>query len=111
MRTLGATRGRSKTTVGRVREKLAALLLTEGFDVDPFDLRWADGQNSHVTEDCVRWDTYPTACMRTDSPPTPPGVKVYIYSWDTMTSCARYGIVVDPDADIPWRYQVHSREG
>ncbi len=110
MRTLGATRGRSKNTVGRVREKLAALLLAEGFDIDPFDLRWADGQNSHVTEDCVRWDVYVSNCTRSDCPSIPPSVKVYISSWDTMTLCVRKGIVVARDPDTPWRYEIHARE-
>lgn len=107
MRTLGATRGRSKNTVGRVREKLAALLRHQGFEIDAYDLRWADGQNSHVTEDCIRWDGWATACGRADCPPIPPGVRVYLHSWDTMSLCARVGIVVVED-DLPWSYEVHA---
>lgn len=108
MRTLGATRGRSKNTVGRVREKLAALLRAEGFDVDPFDLRWSDGQNSHATEDCYRWDAYVPGSTRDDMPPLPPKVKVYLHSWDSMTLCASKGIIVDKDG--AWEYEIHARE-
>ena len=107
MRTLGATHGRSKNTVGRVREKLAALLRQQGFEIDAFDLRWSDGQNSHATEDTYRWDGYATACGRADCPPLPPGVKVYLHSWDTMSLCTRVGILAVED-DIPWSYEIHA---
>jgi hypothetical protein len=110
MRTLGARRGRHKDTIGRVREKLSALLRAEGFDIEPIDLRWSDGQNSHVTEDCFRWDAYVKTATRDDCPDVPPGCKVFLYSWDSMTLCARKGIIVDKDRDIAWSYQIHARE-
>lgn len=102
------TSGRRAGTVGRVREKLAELLTAQGIDVDPFNLRWADGQNSHVTEDCVRWDAYVESVTRDDCVPMPPGVKTYIYSWDTMTKCVSHGIVVTKDTDMPWSLEIHA---
>jgi len=100
--------GRNKHRVGRVRERLADLLRSEGFDVDGSELFWADGQNSHQTEDCYRWDAYIPGASRTDMQPLPPGVKIYLHSWDSMTLCVRRGIEVAKDQDSAWSYEIHA---
>lgn len=102
-------RGRRKHEVGRVREKLGALLRAEGFDVEGEELFWADGQNSHVTEDCYRWDAYVRGATRSDMPPIIPGTRIYLHSWDSMTLCVRRGIEVVKDADATQSYEIHAR--
>lgn len=106
----GRRRGRDRHSVGRIREKLAELLRAEGFDVDGSELFWSDGQNSHQTEDCYRWDAYVLAATRSDMQPLPPGVKIYLHSWEPMTLCVRRGIVVTKDDDSPWAYEIHVKE-
>lgn len=69
--------------VGKVRIKLAARI-KELLDVDvqPENIQRTNPNHRHF-EDCVAWDCW--GLQR--------GRRVQVHSWDTMTVCARKGIV------------------
>jgi hypothetical protein len=99
--------GRRGHEVGRVREKLAALLLAEGIDIDPYALRWQDGAYATAQWDCCKWFGDGKSVGRADRPD---GFSVHVSSWDTMTECARYGIDLSHDSrDLPGTYEVSVR--
>lgn len=100
--------GRRSNKVGRVREKLAALLLAEGIDIDPRDLSWQDGAYATVQWDCAKWFGDGKSVGRSDCPD---GFSVRISSWSTMTECARYGIDLSHDSrDLRGTYEISARE-
>lgn len=100
--------GRRSDQIGRVREKLAALLLAEGIDIDPFNLMWQDGAYATAHWDCCKWSGHGVSLGRDDCPA---GISVHVSSWDTMTECARYGIELSHDSrDLPGTYEVSARE-
>lgn len=100
--------GRRANQVGRVREKLAALICAQGFFIDAADLRWVDGQYSHVTDDCERWTGH--GKIGTGAA-LPWDMDAQFYSWDTMTDCARHGIIIEHCHDDPATiFQVHAKE-
>lgn len=100
--------GRRTNEIGRVREKLAALLLAEGIDIDPYDLRWQDGAYATVHWDCCKWYGEGKSIGRADCPD---GFSVHVSSWSTMTECARYGIELSHDErDLRGTYEISARE-
>lgn len=71
--------------MGRVREKLHSLLEAEGFSA--IEIAPAMGHyRSSPYSDVHRWDG--SAIKAGDH------VRTSVYSWDTMTDCAKYGIEV-----------------
>lgn len=73
-------------SVGKIRLKLAEQLCQlTGWLVTAEDLQRTNPNHRHW-EDCCAWDCWAVI-------PGKP-FKGHIYSWDTMTECARRGVVV-----------------
>lgn len=83
-------------TVGATRWRLAARLAEVGLAAAPEDLRPAQGrERSDWRLDIHRWDGFATT---TDGRyGLIAGATVGLSSWDTMTACARQGVVIDKD--------------
>lgn len=70
---------------GRIARKVMSLLEAEGFR--DIQIQAATGYYRTSTyDDTYRWEGYATR--------SGDGVRLAIGSWDTMTACAKYGIVV-----------------
>jgi hypothetical protein len=80
---------------GRLRRRLAELLEAAGFDVNADELDTQQG--AYRKMDGARWFGY---CYRDER-------KIYIFSWDTMADCIKYGITVG-DLEYPNRYEIHA---
>lgn len=65
------------------REQLIKRLADAGYHCDQGGIYAAEGV--YRREDVVRWEAFPS---------TASGLKMYFYSWDTITDCARHGIVI-----------------
>ena len=78
------------------KEKLESLLDAEGFRVTL--LFGAKGY--WRKEDVARWEAWAIK----------DGQKVYLYSYSTMTSCARKGISISIDQGIPRYFYVDCKE-
>lgn len=80
---------------GRIRIRLAELLLDKGIVVSPYDLWTQEGGYRHMTWDLARWGSYEATFPNGI---TPDGStfhgKVHLSSWSTMTDCVRFGIEV-----------------
>ena len=77
--------GAGGRALGRTRRKLVALLEAEGFS----DIQVAAVQGHYRTSpyaDTLRWEGF--ARRAAD------GIRMHIYSWETMTKCVRQGIKV-----------------
>lgn len=71
--------------IGRLRKKLATMLREKGYPVQPEDFWIQEGGYRHRTWDLASWGVK----CRVD------GVDVNLHSWDTMTSCVRWGIEIE----------------
>lgn len=81
---------------GRVKWKLSEVLCkTTGALFSPYDL-----ENSHPMHirynGCCVWDAWGARPASETSGAT----KIHVYSWDTMTDCARYGFDMLPHRDV-----------
>jgi hypothetical protein len=83
-----AKRGNSKRK--NLRERLSARLAEAGYDVDPASFTPAQGWcRSAPHADTYRWEAFANG----------PG-RAWLTSYDTMTDCARYGVIVDDDGEV-----------
>lgn len=78
--------------MSRPRDRLRALLEKEGFVVDFFDVP----RGYWRQQDCHRWEAWAT---KAGMP-----VRINLVSWDTMTKCARRGIVITEERS--WYFDV-----
>lgn len=85
------------------KDKLILLLEQKGFrdvDIRPAMGYWRTSKFSDV----YRWEGFAKVLKRDD---LPEGTDVTLSSWDTMTSCVRLGITLDPgDASLPTDFLV-----
>ena len=91
--------------VGVTRIKLASLLTEalSGVEVLPEKLNSNFPWLSNVRNDGCSWDGWGRNKAT--------GLEVHIYSWDTMTECVEFGIVVEKDQDEHNEYEVLARRG
>src|SRR5688572_29514379 len=88
---------------GRVREKLAALLLEHNLAVSPYDLNTQEGAYRSRYWDLCRWYTDDAKWADGKAPDgTPWPWPVRIASWSTMTMCVRHGVMVDRHPRDTW---------
>lgn len=88
----------SPNRVGRVRERLAALL-EEAIPTATFDPADLDSQipiYANPKWDCCSWYG--------DGKDRETGLGVHVSSWNTMTECVRRGITVSQDPHHPSRF-------
>lgn len=85
--------------IGRLREKLATMLQAKGYPVQPEDFWIQEGGYRHRTWDLASWGA---SCHRDD------GVAVSLHSWDTMTSCVRWGIEIETEGRAIHDIEVHA---
>lgn len=81
--------------VGRVREKLSALLDAVGIEIQPENLSSQIPVYATAQWDCCSWygDGYSRTIREQFAlPDDGPGNMIHVFSYDTMTMCARYGI-------------------
>jgi hypothetical protein len=71
---------------GRLKTKLRALLLCEGFDCDFFWEQQGYFRIHGVECDIASWGVYAWFA----------GQPVSLHCWETMTECVKYGITVSP---------------
>jgi len=85
---------------GRVRERLAALLLKKGVIVSPYDLWAQEGGYRHMHWDLARWGSNDA---RWEGGRAPDGTEyhgqVLLCSWSTMSECVRWGVAVGKFTD------------
>jgi hypothetical protein len=97
---------------GRLRDKLAVLLLKHGLIVSPYDLWVQEGGYRRHTWDLACWGSNDAAWVNETGPNGKPYCgHVLLCSWDTMTRCCRYGIEISNfDGEFsPWGHvEVHS---
>jgi hypothetical protein len=86
-------RYKKRKQVGRTKEKLSDLLYSMGFDVPAESLHRIYGTDKM---DLARWGGYGELLEKGQYGYT---VKVYTYSWSTMTDCVRYGMSYSRDTD------------
>jgi hypothetical protein len=99
---------------GRTKERLAALLRAEGFEVHAEDLcdvrgHWRTSKYAIV----YRWECFGNA-KRPGDFPLCPDMGVSLASWDTMTACVRRGIVVQQESKmsppgLATAYEIHAK--
>jgi hypothetical protein len=78
---------------GRVRLRLAALLLQKGIEVSPYDLWVQEGAYRSHYWDLACWGTDKAKFVNGIAPDgTPFPYEVQLSSWSTMTDCVRRGI-------------------
>jgi hypothetical protein len=85
---------------GRVRTKLVKLLEAAGFT----DVQISAPQGRERSDpqfDIYRWEGFAKRG----------NLQCTLYSYDTMTSCIRWGIIVEPDSDknTLWSFDVYSK--
>lgn len=90
--------------MSRVRRRLRERLRDEGFEVSLNDFRPAlGGERTSVLSDIYRW-TAPAVDAK--------GHRCRLYSWSTMTDCARYGVeVYHEEGDSVWEWNVLDKKG
>jgi len=90
---------------GRIKERLAQRLLNAGIRVDPYDFWMQEGAYRSRFWDLARWG----ARGRFTDPLRYSG-ELTIYSWDTMSDCARFGVALTTHRDCyrlsPWEVEV-----
>jgi hypothetical protein len=99
-----------KDRVGRVRERLAAMLDELGFDVDPSDLDSQYPVYATAQWDCCSWSGrgYSRAIkQKYGLSENGSGNLVHFASWSTMTECVRKGITVSKEDHA---YEVSPKE-
>jgi hypothetical protein len=82
---------------GRYRRRLAELLEAAGFDVNADELDTQEGAYRGPHWDLARWFAH---CYRD-------GKQVYLYSWNTMGECVKYGVTIG-DLQYPNSYEIHA---
>lgn len=92
-----------RSTAKTPREKLVDMLCDLGFKIglDDFWIQKGGYRNHH-------WDL---ACWGADCEKD--RVPATLYSWNTMTKCARYGIAIAPETgshSMPNHFEVSARE-
>lgn len=92
---------RWKDNVGKTRLKLLKLLQDSGLTInDPHCFWIQQGAYRSRYWDLARWGADWSL---------PGSDLIYtIFSWDTMTDCARHGIIVEKDGNLGW--EVHAKE-
>lgn len=82
---------------GKIKIKLTEMLKELGVSVSSYDL-WVQ-EGAYRQADCARWGGYNA---------TYNNQRFQLTSWDTMTSCVRYGIAISCRDEI--YVEVHSKE-
>jgi|GEM_PF-3739588 len=95
------------------REKLAALLREHGIQVEADELRANTGYWSHAQQDCYRWECFLSTAgegFTFNGHVFIPGESIHLTSWDTMTECARRGIVLgNYERDLYFQIEVSAK--
>lgn len=90
--------------MGRIQQKLCELIEAQGFLVEK--LYAAQGYwRSSIYADVYRWEGHGKANGWSK---LPVGMEVSFHSWETMTTCVRQGIIIEPD-DINTTFMVWAK--
>jgi hypothetical protein len=93
-------RRRRNREEGRIKTKIRALLLAEGFEVTLFWEQHGDYRIHKYQWDLACWGCHviPTK----DFPHAAKGFLIDMACWETMTDCARFGLTVDFEDRDGW---------
>lgn len=94
---------------GRLRWKMAEMLQALGVEITPYTIYPTTGwYRTSRYADCYRWEGWGKTRALLN---LPVGFDVHIYSWDTMTACARQGIeLYQSDDGDRWSFGVAALE-
>jgi hypothetical protein len=92
-------RKRRSKEPGKIKVKLTEMLQAIGVSVSPYDLWVQQGVYRSIQWDCARWGGHNA---------TYNNQRLQLTSWDTMTSCVRYGITIS--CRDPIYIEVYSKE-
>jgi hypothetical protein len=99
----------ARRKIGRVREKIAAMMTKLGIPIQPHQIWIQEGAYRSVYWDLARWGfhtrwTKGTTVDKMD--PKRPYITqpATVYSWDRMADCLKYGFNLVPDDRDGWGF-------